>query len=371
MVTVSTDDPVAVAVVAAIRTGDVDAVGQLLAEHDWLATARLGDDDDAAACRARLLHVATDWPGHFPDVATTIALLVAAGADVGARFRGPHEETPLHWAASSDDVAALDALIDAGADIDAGGGVIGGGTPLADARAFKQWAAAQRLVERGASTTLHDEATLGLLDRVEGRFAGDGVRLVTTSTAPSGAPATEVGSTAPGSCSTRVPTSTSSRRGSRSRRSTPPSARAPPTWSPGCVSAARPPLRRGSPGDGAGCEAGVATRLAVPGGLDPAPAPTRRRRPDVPGGGRRRGQCAALAGAAYAGGPGDAAGRGASRRTARCTRRRGGRGRLGARVGARAARRRRRPERLRAAAPGAGRGVPPPPALAARAAAGW
>ena len=67
-----------------------------------------------------------------------------------ARFRGPHEETPLHWAASSDDVAVLDALLDAGADIEAPGGVIGGGPPLADARAFGQWKAAHRLVERGA-----------------------------------------------------------------------------------------------------------------------------------------------------------------------------------------------------------------------------
>ncbi len=60
-----------------------------------------------------LLHVATDWPGHFPHVSASIVALVEAGADVNARFHGPHEETPLHWAASSDDVAALDALLDA------------------------------------------------------------------------------------------------------------------------------------------------------------------------------------------------------------------------------------------------------------------
>jgi len=60
-----------------------------------------------------LLHVATDWPGHFPHVSASIAALVEAGADVNARFHGPHEETPLHWAASSADVAALDALLDA------------------------------------------------------------------------------------------------------------------------------------------------------------------------------------------------------------------------------------------------------------------
>lgn len=41
--------------------------------------------------------------------------LVDAGADVNARFRGPHAETPLHWAASTDDVDVLDALIGCGA----------------------------------------------------------------------------------------------------------------------------------------------------------------------------------------------------------------------------------------------------------------
>ena len=71
---------------------------------------------------------------------------------VDARFAGPHRETPLHWAASNDDVAALDALIDAGADLEADGAVIAGGTPLDDAVAFGPWRAARRLAERGAST---------------------------------------------------------------------------------------------------------------------------------------------------------------------------------------------------------------------------
>lgn len=55
-----------------------------------------------------LLHVVTDWPGHYPNGAATVALLIAAGTDVNARFAGPHTETPLHWAASSDDVEVLD-----------------------------------------------------------------------------------------------------------------------------------------------------------------------------------------------------------------------------------------------------------------------
>ncbi len=49
--------------------------------------------------------------------------------------------------------------------------MLGGGPPLADARGFKQWHAAFRLIERGAQTTLVDAATLGLADRVEEYFA--------------------------------------------------------------------------------------------------------------------------------------------------------------------------------------------------------
>jgi ankyrin repeat protein len=116
------------------------------------------------------LHIATDWPGHHPNGAAVIAALVEAGADVNARFVGSHTETPLHWAASSNDVSVLDALIDAGANIEADGGVIGGGSPLADARGFGQWDVARRLVGRGARTTLTDAATLGLMDRVEAHF---------------------------------------------------------------------------------------------------------------------------------------------------------------------------------------------------------
>jgi ankyrin repeat protein len=117
------------------------------------------------------MHVATDWPGHFPDSGAKVTALVAAGADVNGGYAGAHEETPLHWAASSDDVDALDALLDAGADIDAPGAVIGGGTPLDDAVAFGQWHAARRLVERGAHTKLWNAAALGLMPRLEEQFA--------------------------------------------------------------------------------------------------------------------------------------------------------------------------------------------------------
>ncbi len=162
------DDPRAVAATDAVQAGDLDALERLLTADPWLATARVGDP----SCYRTLLHAATDWPGHFPNGPAVVARLVAAGADVNAHSQfSHHTETPLHWAASSDDVAVLDALLDAGADIEAPGAVLGGGTPLSDASGFGNWAAARRLVERGAATRLSDAASLGLLDRVEMIFA--------------------------------------------------------------------------------------------------------------------------------------------------------------------------------------------------------
>ena len=162
------DDPIAVDATQAIHTGDLPGLKRLLEQHPGLGAARIACADGGGRT---LLHVATDWPGHFPGVAATIAALVEAGADVNARFTGRHSETPLHWAASSDDVDALDALLDAGADIEADGAVIGGGSPLADARGFAQWRAARRLLERGASPGLNDAATLGLIDQLERHLA--------------------------------------------------------------------------------------------------------------------------------------------------------------------------------------------------------
>lgn len=154
------------AAVEAIHSGDIDALERLLVRNPELANARIDG-------QRTVLHVATDWPGHFPNSARAVAVLVAHGADVNAKFIGRHAETPLHWAASSDDVAALDALLDCGADMEARGSVIGGGTALADAVAFGQWKAARRLIERGAKTTLWQAAALGLMNRVEEFFAGN------------------------------------------------------------------------------------------------------------------------------------------------------------------------------------------------------
>ncbi len=155
-------------VTQAIREGATESLQRLLEEDTELASCRIHDTEQD--CQRSLLHIATDWPGHFPNVADTIRLLVAAGADVNARFVGRHSETPLHWAASANDVAAIDALLDAGANTEADGSVLDGGTPLGNAVGFWQWEAARRLAERGAETSLGAEAALGMLDRLAARF---------------------------------------------------------------------------------------------------------------------------------------------------------------------------------------------------------
>lgn len=162
-------DELAREVAAAIRSGDAADLRRLLEAHPGLARARIADPDRGES--RTLLHVVCDWPANVPEAGAKIRALVAAGADVDARFTGPHAETPLHWAASSDDVEVRDALLDAGADIEPPGAIIGGGTPLDDAVAFGQWNAARRLVERGATPRLWHAAALGRLDLVKRHFA--------------------------------------------------------------------------------------------------------------------------------------------------------------------------------------------------------
>jgi hypothetical protein len=156
------EDPLAKAAVQAVATADVEAVAQLLGEHPELATARVVSGGERT-----LLHLFADFPGHRPRPREMVAVLQDAGADINAPYVGEsHSETALHWAASNDDVGLIDALLDAGADLEAPGAIIGGRTPIADATAFGQWQAADRLLARGAQTNLFEAAALGLNDRL-------------------------------------------------------------------------------------------------------------------------------------------------------------------------------------------------------------
>ena len=168
MLNIGKNDPLGVAVMKAIQSGDLDALRRLLGDNPGLATARIDG--------RTLLHVAADWPvGHLPQrSAAVVTALIAAGADPNASAaENSVDETPLHWAASSDDVAVLDALIDGGADMEAPGASIAGGPPLDDAVGYGQWRVARRLVERGAKVEkLWHAAALGIMSVVEEHFTG-------------------------------------------------------------------------------------------------------------------------------------------------------------------------------------------------------
>lgn len=150
------------ALVALVHAGDVAALGRLLAADPAIASARIG----GTQAERTPLHVVADWPGFFAEGPQLVRMLVEAGADPNARFPGEdHGETPLHWAASSDDADVASALIDAGADVDAPGGSIG--TPLENAVGYGCWHVARLLVARGARVeTLWVAAALGLLSRI-------------------------------------------------------------------------------------------------------------------------------------------------------------------------------------------------------------
>ena len=141
---------------AAIHSGDVERLRRLIdARPDLVRRHSHGRS---------MLHVVADWPGYFRNGPQIVRLLVAAGAD--PNFRLPGDETPLHWAASSDDVDVAEALIDAGADVEAPGGSIG--TPLDNAIGYGCWHVARLLVQRGARVDkLWHAAALGLMDRLE------------------------------------------------------------------------------------------------------------------------------------------------------------------------------------------------------------
>jgi ankyrin repeat protein len=158
------NDPLAQALVDAIHTGEVDRVRELVTENQGLASARLVDEKGGSGTP---LHAATDWPGYFPNGPQIVSILIGAGADPNGAVEGSwHAETPLHWAASSDDVEVARALIDGGANIEAIGASLGGGTPLDDAVGYGCWQVARLLVEREALADLGNAAGLGMMSRV-------------------------------------------------------------------------------------------------------------------------------------------------------------------------------------------------------------
>ncbi len=139
---------------------------RLVEAEPGLAASRL----NALADGSTPLQIASYWPGYFPNGPAVVAVLTAAGADPNARRNQVEGETPLHWAASSDDVDVARALVDGGADLETPDGSIG--TPLDNAIGYACWHVARLLVARGARVDkLWHAAALGILDRLEDLLA--------------------------------------------------------------------------------------------------------------------------------------------------------------------------------------------------------
>lgn len=159
--------PAAVELVLAVHGGDVGTIERLLSEHPDLPGWRIGKP---AGFRTAL-HMVTDWPGYFPRGPQIARLLLAAGADPSPPCAPGPSETPLHWAASNDDLEVAAALIDGGANLETPGGSIG--TPLDNAVGYGCWNVARLLVDRGATVDAPwQAAALGMLGRLE-QLLGD------------------------------------------------------------------------------------------------------------------------------------------------------------------------------------------------------
>jgi hypothetical protein len=173
---ISGDDPAAIDLRAAVRAGDVGAIQRMLRADPALARARLGSRESGSATP---LHLVADWPGYFPNGPQIAELLIAAGADPnalttsrGSSQPGPGSETPLHYAASSDDLDVAEALIDGGADLEVPGGSIG--TPLDNAVGYACWHVARLLASRGAKVDkAWHAAALGMLAPLDAILGSD------------------------------------------------------------------------------------------------------------------------------------------------------------------------------------------------------
>jgi hypothetical protein len=165
-------DPIAGELIAAIHSGDLDAVLGLLGARSELASVRMIGRRGVEGGWRTPLHAAADWPGYFPEAPAAVAILLDKGADPNDDTGGGRPETPLHWAASTDDVDVALALIDGGANLETAGGSIG--TPLDNAIGYGCWHVARLLVDRGATVTkAWHAAALGMLDRLV-ELLGDG-----------------------------------------------------------------------------------------------------------------------------------------------------------------------------------------------------
>ena len=156
----------------AIDSGDVDRVGQLLAQNPSVATSLISWGSMLCPCKTEPLHYLSDAPfnqlwdhGRQTEMAR---LLIDAGAPVdGLPTSG---ETPLHAAASLGEAGLAEVLIDHGANLESVATYPGipDGTPLDFAVHFGMVNVIEVLVRYGAKIlSLRMAAGVGHVDRIQ------------------------------------------------------------------------------------------------------------------------------------------------------------------------------------------------------------
>jgi hypothetical protein len=166
-------DPAVQRVIIAVRSGDVEMLGDTLhadpaaANPRWVAGFRrptpIPNGSTPLFCVSEGVFRGTNTQHNAYDVTR---MLVATGADI--HIEG---DIVLESAVSFDVIDAVAALLDSGAAID---GVDGDGVPMAYAMHFGFVGVAELLGRRGAKRDLRFAAGLGELDVVKSWFDADG-----------------------------------------------------------------------------------------------------------------------------------------------------------------------------------------------------
>lgn len=141
---------------AAIQSGDLETFKALIAQDPTLATSR------SSRSHPTLLQCVTLDGKDKPNNVEMARVLIAAGAELNE---------PLVAAASMNNRAVAEVLLDSGAVIDGTGGWL----PIEEALYWNSWNVLELLLERGAAVqNLRIAAGLGRTDLIEGYFNDDG-----------------------------------------------------------------------------------------------------------------------------------------------------------------------------------------------------
>ena len=90
--TLRSDEQLALELTAALKQGEVERLGRLLAPDPGLADCVVVNSSGGGRS---LLHLFADWPGHNPNAAAIVRMLAGAGADLDRPASGMwHRETP-------------------------------------------------------------------------------------------------------------------------------------------------------------------------------------------------------------------------------------------------------------------------------------